>query len=39
MRSRFVIALLNTSPKQQTVDVDFADAFFDQVKKTTFPRS
>ena len=29
--SRFVIALLNTSPKQQTVDVDFTDAFVDQV--------
>ena len=30
--SRFVIALLNTSPKEQTVDVDFTDAFVDQVK-------
>ena len=29
--SQFVIALLNTAASQQTVDVEFADAFFDQV--------
>ncbi|KAI0082214.1 glycoside hydrolase [Panus rudis PR-1116 ss-1] len=28
--NRFVIALLNTSPNSQTVDVSFKDAFFDQ---------
>lgn len=30
--STFVIALLNTAPTNQTVDVDFFDAFFDQGK-------
>ncbi|CAL1696554.1 unnamed protein product [Somion occarium] len=30
--NRFVIALLNTSPKQQTTDVDFTDVFVDQGK-------
>ena len=29
--STFVFALLNTSPAEQTVDVDFTDVFFDQV--------
>jgi alpha-galactosidase len=28
--STFVFALLNTSPGEQTVEVDFADVFFDQ---------
>lgn len=30
--STFVFALLNTSPAEQTVDVDFSDVFFDQVR-------
>ena len=29
--SRFIFALLNTSPKSQTVDIDFTDVFVDQV--------
>ena len=32
--STFVIALLNTAPSEQTVDVEFTDAFFDQVRHT-----
>ncbi|TCD67535.1 hypothetical protein EIP91_012289 [Steccherinum ochraceum] len=32
VNNTFVIALLNTSPKEQTVEVDFYDAFFDQGK-------
>ena len=31
--SAFVFALLNTSPAEQTVYVDFVDVFFDQVRK------
>ena len=29
--SHFVIAVLNTAPTPQSVDVEFSDAFFDQV--------
>ncbi len=32
--SEFVFALLNTAPTQQTVDVEFEDVFFDQVRTT-----
>ncbi|KAJ3479182.1 hypothetical protein NLI96_g9236 [Meripilus lineatus] len=32
VNNRFIIALLNTSPSQQTVDVDFTDVFVDQGK-------
>ena len=31
--SQFVIAVLNTAPTPQSVDVEFSDAFFDQVRK------
>ncbi|KAJ3528219.1 hypothetical protein NM688_g8024 [Phlebia brevispora] len=30
VNNQFIIALLNTAPSEQTVDVEFSDAFFDQ---------
>lgn len=35
--SQFVVALLNTSPRNQTMDIVFEDAFVDKVQFQAIP--